>query len=98
MSSIRETVARALYASDWPDGGEEVSLEETSATNQKNYADNADAAVEAFLAAAEAEGWQLVPRKATRDMLNAGMTADRARLAEVYLAILAGAPKFKVGA
>ncbi len=99
MSSIREIVAWAVAFADntitakghkelrWPKHWDKEEADE--------HRKVADAAIAAFLGAAKAEGWQLVPRKLTEKMDNSGAVKFTVRAA--YRAMLAAAPKFEVG-
>ena len=99
MSSIRETVARAVAFADrmiTPKGHQELKWpQHWSLDEAAEHRKVAAAAITAFLGAAEAEGWQLVPRVLTERMDNAG--AVRFTVREAYRAMLAVAPKFEVG-
>ena len=69
--TIAEKVARAIYLADFAEtmDGPPDDLETTSKTNQQNYADNATAAITAFLEAAAEQGWHM-----RRDITGTGYT------------------------
>ena len=87
--TIREKAARAIIA--W------VRDQELVDAVWSEHADQADAAITAFLEAAAEDGWHMRPDEATEEMLNSCPQAQsRGNVGrDRYRALRAAAPKFE---
>jgi hypothetical protein len=101
--SIREQVAAAIYASDHDGACEWAKLRQA---DQELYSRNADAAITAFLYIAAKQGRHMVPDKATKAMVEAGIRCSHGQeipggsdgsFQMVYRAMVAEADKFEWG-
>ena len=93
MSSIRETGAAAIWASDH-DGA--CEWDKVPEPEQDLYLRNFDAAVAAFTLMAGEQGWRMRPDEATYKMIVAGDTvrAPDGFMGGRYQAMLEAAPEF----
>lgn len=100
-AAIREAVARAMYeadmARDRPDGNwmawDRLVTLEPQQYEIPEYRERADAAIAAFLAAAEAQGFVLAPAEPTLAMLEGSGRFNLDRAGETYRAMLAVRPR-----